>query len=145
MQSKLNALAFTILRDSQASDMERQAKLQHAAHYWKDQHTGHTSNPADYTWLEFDLPPTYFNEMSQSDWEKWFKDEVDMWREEGRPNRFDDMKAPIREAVVAMPGQLAALVNPTDPVHARGHLERWRDDFLKTAKARLPLGPDTTT
>jgi hypothetical protein len=52
---------------------------------------------------------------------------------------------PIREAVVAMPGQLAALVNPTDPVHARGHLERWRDDFLKTAKARLPLGPDTTT
>jgi hypothetical protein len=101
MQSKLNALAFTILRDSQASDMERQAKLQHAAHYWKDQHTGHTSNPADYTWLEFDLPPTYFNEMSQSDWEKWFKDEVDMWREEGRPNRFDDMKAPIREAVVA--------------------------------------------
>jgi hypothetical protein len=52
---------------------------------------------------------------------------------------------PIREAVVAMPGELAALVNPADPVHARSHLERFRDDFLKAAKARVPLAHETTT
>jgi len=48
-----------------------------------------------------------------------------------------DTFSPHREMVVSMPGQLAALVNPSDPVHARGHLERWRDDFLRL-KANVP-------
>ena len=48
--------------------------------------------------------------------------------------------SPLREKVVAMPGQLAALVNPTDPQHARTHLELWRDEFLRQ-KEKLPAEP----
>ena len=48
--------------------------------------------------------------------------------------------APLRELVVAMPAQMAGLVNPADPHHAREHLERWRDEFLKH-KEHLPPEP----
>jgi len=44
---------------------------------------------------------------------------------------------PHREMVVALPGQLCALVNPTDSVHARAHLDRWVTDFLRL-KAQVP-------
>jgi hypothetical protein len=46
--------------------------------------------------------------------------------------------APLREFVVAMPGQLAAQVNPNDATHARAILDRWRDEFLKL-KEKIPM------
>jgi hypothetical protein len=45
---------------------------------------------------------------------------------------------PRTEAVKAMPSKLSALVNPSDPAHARAHLERWRDEYLKL-KEQIPL------
>jgi hypothetical protein len=49
-----------------------------------------------------------------------------------------DNFAPIREDVIALPGQLSALCNPADPDHARAHLEAWRDQFLKRRKEKIP-------
>jgi hypothetical protein len=48
--------------------------------------------------------------------------------------------APLREKIVAMPNRLAALCNPTDPEHARKHLESFRDEFLRH-KEKLPPEP----
>ncbi len=39
--------------------------------------------------------------------------------------------SPLRDFIVSQPSRLAALVNPDDPAHARSHLERDRDEFLK--------------
>ena len=50
-----------------------------------------------------------------------------------------DTFSPLREMAVALPGQLSPLVNPSDPVVSRQHLERWRDDFLRL-KPSLPEG-----
>jgi len=44
---------------------------------------------------------------------------------------------PYREMIVSLPGALAALCNPNDPAHARAHLERFRDDFLRL-KEKMP-------
>ena len=46
--------------------------------------------------------------------------------------------APVREQVIAMPAMLAGKVNPSDPEHARAHLETWRDLFLRQCKEKLP-------
>lgn len=45
---------------------------------------------------------------------------------------------PVREQVVAMPGTMAAKVNPSDPQHAKAHLEAWRDMFLRVCKEVKP-------
>lgn len=44
--------------------------------------------------------------------------------------------APVREQAVAMPSKLAPIVNPTDPAHARGHLEAWVEMFLQHVRER---------
>lgn len=51
---------------------------------------------------------------------------------------ISDSFAPVREQVIAMPSVLASKVNPTDPEHARQHLEAWRDLFLRQCKEKLP-------
>lgn len=48
-----------------------------------------------------------------------------------------DTFGPLREFIISQPGRLAALVNPADPQHARAHLDRDRDEFLKL-KPKLP-------
>lgn len=48
----------------------------------------------------------------------------------------------VREMVVGMPVTLAARVNPTDPTHARGHLDEWVGLFLKHCREHVPAGPD---
>lgn len=45
--------------------------------------------------------------------------------------------SPLREFMVSLPGQLSAVVNPADPAHARAHLQRAVDDFLRL-KPKLP-------
>jgi hypothetical protein len=59
--------------------------------------------------------------------------------------------APIREALVAMPGQLAAKVNPADPIHAQSVLNLWRDESLRRFREFKPdlpvpaVKPETQT
>lgn len=45
---------------------------------------------------------------------------------------------PVREQALAMPGALSALCNPTDPQHAREHLQIWSDGFLKHCREHKP-------
>jgi hypothetical protein len=49
--------------------------------------------------------------------------------------------APVREMIMTLPGSQSALVNPSDPEHARGHLQSWSDQFLKHCKMRVPMEP----
>lgn len=46
-------------------------------------------------------------------------------------NFIQETFSPLREKIVAMPSKLSGLCNPSDPEHARQHLERFRDEFLK--------------
>jgi phage terminase Nu1 subunit (DNA packaging protein) len=38
---------------------------------------------------------------------------------------------PIREALVSMPDEMSARVNPPDPIHARAQLVEWRDRTMR--------------
>jgi hypothetical protein len=46
--------------------------------------------------------------------------------------------APVREQVLAMPSVMAPRVNPTDPEHARRHLEEWGDWMLTYCRQHVP-------
>jgi len=48
--------------------------------------------------------------------------------------------SPVREWSLAMPAKMAALVNPTDPKHARAHLDEWAEQFLKHCREHVPEG-----
>lgn len=45
-----------------------------------------------------------------------------------------DILVPIREVMLSAPALLAARVNPTDPDLARGQLEQWVDDKLRSVR-----------
>lgn len=49
---------------------------------------------------------------------------------------------PVREQIMAMPSVLAGRVNPTDPAHARAHLEAWGEAFLRHCRERIPTKED---
>lgn len=48
----------------------------------------------------------------------------------------------VREMVVGMPVVLASRVNPTDPTHARGHLDEWVNLFIRHCREQVPPGLD---
>lgn len=48
-----------------------------------------------------------------------------------------DTFSPVRELTVAMPATMAPRVNPTDPAHARAHLDEWVENFLRHVRERV--------
>ena len=42
--------------------------------------------------------------------------------------------APARQRFIALPAEMAARTNPTDPAFSRKALEQWRDEALKTCR-----------
>jgi hypothetical protein len=58
-----------------------------------------SKNAADYQWT---YDPSYpVDRISGGDWCEWMHDEIEMWREEGHPDRYDDMfDRPIEEPII---------------------------------------------
>lgn len=45
---------------------------------------------------------------------------------------------PVREQMLGMPGQMAPLVNPSDPEHARAQLQVFADNFMRHCREKVP-------
>lgn len=81
--------------EKKSSVRESQLRLIQAVSIYNDQwENDHPAGqPADtFFWEEIkEYPVQKFNEMSLTEWLLWFKAELEIWAQEGQPDRFDDM------------------------------------------------------